>query len=75
MNAGTAEIGGIEIYYHANDVGKLVVNVVAPGAIDPGVFKTDDDGDGHGHVDFLVNGRWAICADIRANQDPPPNGA
>lgn len=63
---GLVEIGGLEIYYHVNTAGKLVVNVVAPGDIDPDVFKTDDDGDAR--VEFLVNGRRAIGADVRANQ-------
>jgi hypothetical protein len=49
--------GGIEVIIRV-ELGQLQVNVIAPGKIDGGVFRLDEDGDAR--VEFHANGRQQI---------------
>lgn len=55
--ATIVEVGGAEIVIRFEN-GKLLINVVAPGNLDPNVFHLDHEGDAQ--VEFFANGRQGM---------------
>lgn len=56
-------VGGAEVHVRTGSNGALLIDVKAPGKLDPKVLLLDEDGDAY--VAFLRNGEQQLAVDLK----------
>ena len=57
-------VGGAEVHVRTGTNGALLIDVKAPGKLDPNVLLLDEDGDAY--VAFLCKGVHRLAVDLKA---------